>query len=309
MLIIVPHVNAYPTNPAAPNSPFFAKVWSLSGCDLNNGLDTAFDAQGNAYVVGDSSCSNGSQTFLLRYNSSGTLEWQRTWGPYFGGGLTVKTDSLDHVHVFARTITPENGYGTLLLTLDGSGTLLTAIQIEDSYLAQQMVLDTSGNEYVLEQGTPDGTPAHYANGSLAAFLRVVKINSTGGLVWQKSFRGSDTFNLVKGIGVDSSGDSYVTGCLDCSYDSHFNLEGGKLLILKLNSTGSLIYQKLYGTDLDMGYGVFIDPSDSPVITGAYRVGKALVMKLGSEGNLTWARTWSGIGPDAAISARADSLGD
>src|SRR2546427_1641109 len=309
MLIIVPHVNAYPTTPAAPNSPFFAKVWSLSGCDLNSGLDTAIDSQGNAYVVGNSYCSNGSQTFLLKYNSSGTLEWQRTWGPYFGGGTTVKIDSMDHVHVFSRIRAVDNYDKTLLLTLDGSGGLLTAFQIEDYYFGVQMVLDNSGNEYVLEQAAWDGTPVHYANGSLAPFFRVLKIDLTGGLVWQKSFRGSDTSNLAKGIAVDSSGDAYVTGCLDCSHDSRLNLEGGKLLILKLNSTGSLIYQKLYGTDLDMGYGVFIDPSDNPIITGTYHVGEALVMKLSAAGSLTWARTWSGIGPDAAMSARADSLGD
>ena len=309
ILFIVPHVNAYPTTPAAPSSPFFAKVWSLYGCDLNSGLDTAIDSQGNAYVVGDSSCANGSQTFLLKYNSSGTLEWQRTWGPYFGGGTTVKTDSMDHVHVFAKTITVDGGSATLLLTLDGSGTLLTATQIEDSYFGVQMVLDTSGNKYVLEQAAWGGTPVHYGNGSLAPFFRVLKINSTGELVWQKSFRGSDTFNLARGIAVDSSGDTYVTGCLDCNFDTHYILEGGKLLILKLNSTGSVIYQRAYGSDLDMGYGVFIDPSDNPIITGTYHVGEALVMKLSAAGRLTWARTWSGTGPDTAISAGADSLGD
>jgi len=61
-------------------------VWSRSITGNIRGKNCCFDSAGNIYFVGQGTNDPGQTLFILKYNSSGTLQWQRSW---FSSGRNI----------------------------------------------------------------------------------------------------------------------------------------------------------------------------------------------------------------------------
>jgi hypothetical protein len=130
-----------------------------------------------------------------------------------------------------------------------------------------VVLDSSGNIYVAGSGNSGwGSPVRPYTSNSDAF--VAKINSEGALVWN-TFLGDTGDDYGCGIGLDSSGNVYVTGYSSSSWFSPFRdfSSGNDAFAAKLSGEGELTWNTfLGGSSDDYGYGITLY-NNSVYVTG------------------------------------------
>ncbi|SVE51796.1 uncharacterized protein METZ01_LOCUS504650, partial [marine metagenome] len=178
-----------------------------------------------------------------------------------------------------------------------------------------------------------GTTNLTSNGGKDVF--VSKLDSSGDLVWAKSFGGTST---ESGYGaVDSSGNVYTTGTFRNTVDfdpgaGTANLTSNGIydvFVSKLDSSGNYVWAKSFGgTNSDVGRSVAVDSSGNVYTTGYFKstpgdfdpgsgtanltsngVHDVFVSKLDSSGNYVWAKSFGGSGHDYGHSVAVDSSGN
>jgi hypothetical protein len=294
----------------------WARTWGGSGRDVANGI--AVDGAGNVYVAGpfqytvdfdpdplttDTHISNNSSgannTFVSKFDSSGSFKWARTWGPSVAGGeaYSVAVDSSNNVYV---------------------------------------VGDFESTTSSLVDFNPWGAHDYHAShGFFDAFLS--KIDSNGTFVWAKTW-GGEGYDDGPAVAVDASGNVYVAG-MYASFNIDFDPAGGgavfpahdsgyvvDVFLSKFASDGTFRWVRTWGGQGadDVGGGVLIDRSSDVYVWGRYGSSNcdfnpwgiadihssngsvdAYVSKFDSSGTFQWARTWGSTGWDAAIGLVAD----
>ncbi|MFA5794913.1 MAG: fibronectin type III domain-containing protein [Candidatus Brocadiia bacterium] len=285
----------------------YAKTWGGAGTDTAYGSTT--DANGNVYLTGvtDSFGAGGQDVFLTKYNSSGVIQWQRSWGGVVTDtayALVVDAPS-GNIYVAGQT----NNFGSgnsdaVLLKYNSNGVL----QWQKTWggasndTAYAIGVDASGYIYMA------GNTASYGAGNGDAFL--VKFDSTGSLQWQKTWGGAAGSETTYGLTLNSTGDIYLTGST-ASYGA-----GGKdAFLLKFNNSGSLQGQKMWGgASDDTAYSIALDSSTQDIYlsgeTASTGTGSTdmFLVKLGSDGVVSWQRAWGGVSADLgyAVSVEPNS---
>ncbi len=201
--------------------------------------------------------------------------------------------------------------------------------------------DASGNSYSTGSfsGTVDfdpgaGTVNLTSVGDNDIF--VSKINSSGNLVWAKSF-GSSVYDVGIDIAVDASGNVYTTGNFSGTVDfdpgagtTMLSSSGGSdIFVSKLDANGNFLFARtMGGTTVDGGLSIAVDPLNNIYTTGAYS-GTAdmdpgagvfslsslkggndiFIVKLNSSGNFLWANTAGGGSADQGTAIAVDATGN
>ena len=254
---------------------------AASGGD-NSGNDhcvsVALDDSGNIYCAGFTSGALGetvgglSDAFVMKLNSSGTLQWVTQLGDTtlgFAGGdnsgqdycIGVAVDASGNVYCSGYTkgaLGEANGGGgnpdVFVMKLNSSGVLQWVTQLGDTTLGfvggdnsendycNSVALDDSGNIYCA--GYTLGALGEANGGSDDAF--VMKLNSSGTLQWVTQLGGTTTANggnnstedACKSIALDASGNIYCAGYTDGAL-GEANKGRDDAFIMKLNSSGTL----------------------------------------------------------------------
>lgn len=146
---------------------------------------------------------------------------------------------------------------------------------------------------------------------------VVKINASGAIQWQKSLGGTDD-ETAKAIFQTPDGGYVVAGNSE-SYDGDILGNRGKsdCWVVKLNSTGDILWKKNLGGSLvdganaiigtsDGGYALagYTDSNDGDVTAthgSGYPFFDFWVVKLSDTGTIQWQKTLGGSGYDSATS--------
>ena len=136
---------------------------------------------------------------------------------------------------------------------------------------------------------------------------VVKLNASGGIVWQKYFggTGSDYANSIQ----QTSDDGYiVAGTINNPTDkASENFNPYDAFVIKLNASGNIMWQKSFG---DSGWNTanFIQQtSDDGYIFAGYTLpsaadyNEAWIVKLNASGDIEWQKHLGGSGGDEANS--------
>ena len=136
---------------------------------------------------------------------------------------------------------------------------------------------------------------------------VVKLSSSGSIVWKKSFGGSGD-DFAKSIIQTSDGGYALAGYTNSTDGDVLGKHGNyDAWVIKLNSSGNIEWQKCLGGDsLDEAYSI-IQTSDGgyAIAGGTYGdvsgfhggLSDAWVIKLNSSGNLDWQKCLGGSGGD------------
>jgi len=134
---------------------------------------------------------------------------------------------------------------------------------------------------------------------------VLKLSSSGDIEWQQTFGGSrdDWASAVleaddEGFIIAASSDSWGAG------ESDF-------WIIKLNSSGSAVWQKIYSLNVNASLeSIYLTGDGGCIAAGQFNIGHTdlLVLKLNSAGIIEWRRYYGGVGDDWAKSIQQTGEG-
>lgn len=149
---------------------------------------------------------------------------------------------------------------------------------------------------------------------------IVKLNSTGNIVWQKTMGGS---NNDQAVAIQQTADGgYIVAALTQSNDGDVsgNHGGQDYWIVKLSSNGTILWQKTLGSSSfdkataiqqtsDSGY-IIVGEANFPDGDVSVNHGNVdyWVVKLNSNGNKVWEKSYGGSGEDHATDIRQTSDG-
>ena len=262
----------------------------------------------SGYIVAGYTASFGPSAdfWVLKLNSTGNIEWQKTYGGNgFDGcysGSNIK-QTLDDGYILAGY---SDSFGESMdfwvLKLSSTGTVQWQKTYGGDYSDQAFsVHQTSDEGYIVA-----GKTISFEDGNGGVWI--LKLDSSGVVQWQKTY-----------------GD--ITGP-DCAWDIQQTLDGGYIMVgeysvgagdydlwaLKLDNNGNITWGKAYGgADLDRAWAVQQTSDGGYIIAGrtdSYGAGRAdfWLLKLDSNGNITWERTFGGTDSDYAYSVNQTSDG-
>ncbi len=277
------------------------------GGSNNDDYDGAYSIQqtidGGYIVAGytNSFGSGGYDVYILKLNSNGTLIWQKT----FGGGLDDKAYSIqqttDGGYIVAGYTNSfgSGGYDVYVLKLNSDGSLawqktFGGIIDDGAYSIQQ----TTDGGYIVAGYTCSFGAGNYPD------VYVLKLNSDGSLAWQKTFGGNnyDDYDGAYSIQQTIDGGYIVVGYMSRG-----------VCVLKLNSDGSLAWQKifsgisLYSIQQTTDGGYIVAGMTSSYNLGSYS-NNVYIVKLDSNGESVWQKTFGGSTDDRAYSVQQTTDG-
>ena len=253
---------------------------SGNGSDDDEPYAITVDSQKNVYVTGFSE-SHGfgdKDALIAKFDSSGTLQWQRTLGGSGDDrGRGIAIDSSDNIY-----ITGQNANDGLIAKYNSSGAIQWQRSLTGGTTAGYSVaVDSSDNVYVCGRTTSGaGAP-----------LFIAKYNSSG-TVQGHRFLGVSSATNGYGVAIDGSDNVYVFG--DTDGDGAGDLD---MVIAKYNSSLSIQWQRTLGDSVkEEGYGCDVDSSGNVYITGQQSTSgtttSAIVAKYNTSGSIQWQRSLS-----------------
>lgn len=296
-------------------------VWakSVGGTGGDSPMAIAIDANSNVYITGgfvgtadfdpgpgvfNMTSAGQTDIYIAKYDASGNFVWAKgiIGGTWFDHGYGILVDGTGNVHVIgrfyyqggARDFDP--GPGTFFLTADWEDIFILKLDNDGNFIwakdignvlesrGHSIALDATGNVYTTGYflGTVDFDPGAgtfnltSVGGSTGWDIFYSKLDANGNFVWAKAMVNSTSTYYTDGyygrkIAVDASGNVYSSG--------------------RYSGT----------TDFDFGTGTFnLTPA------GGY---DAYLMKMSTDGDFVWAKSFGGTGYDEGFSLCLGTTGD
>jgi hypothetical protein len=207
------------------------------------------------------------------------------------GRSIIKTNDGGYaVTGYTNSYNPLNAYEMFIAKYDLNGTLIWNKNLDESYgyAYGHSIVQTSDGGYAVT-----GETNSRGNGSIDMFI--IKFNSNGDIVWTKTWHaigGINTNQIGRSIVQTSDGGYAVTG------ETNIVNSGGNMFIVKYDSNGNVIWNKIWGgVNYEVGNSIIQTSDGGYAIAGetgyGAGMGDALIVKYNSGGNLVWSRTLGG----------------
>ncbi|MFA6551337.1 MAG: hypothetical protein WCV41_02285 [Patescibacteria group bacterium] len=232
------------------------------------------------------------------------VEWDRAIGGTGNDQAYSVQQTFNGAYIIAGLTNSFNVgfYDVYLVKMDSEGSLLWAKTFGGAgYDQAYAVRQTSDNGYIVA-GVADSFGAGFAD------VYVIKTDTDGNLLWQKTFGGADS-DCAYAVQQTSDGGYIIAGLTDS-----FGAGKSDAYLVKTDTDGSPLWQKTFG-------GAGVDDADSVQQTsdGGYIVagktssfgaGKTdiYLFKTDAAGNLLWEKTFGGSDIDDANSVQQTSDG-
>lgn len=230
------------------------------------------DSSGNIYVCGTGGYSTYTVPVVIKYDSSGTIIWNRRLRTTSGGGFAgITIDSSENIYAVG---------GSYIVKYNSSGTIQWQKILSPSANLAKVVADSSGNIYATGNYSPSGN----------ADIIVLKFDSSGNISWQRTLTSSGNYpEDARGIAIDSSNNIYISGFGRTSTTTATI----DFLLAKYDSSGVLQWQRaLASANVDQGTNCAVDPSGNVYLCGFPGTTPQAFAKYNSSGTLQWQRALS-----------------
>ena len=227
-----------------------------SGSEIANGI--SIDSSSNVYIVGTTSSfgAGSSDIWVLKYNKTGDLQWNVTWGygsTDSGNDVILASDS--EVYVVGITRLPSaSDNDIILIKYDSDGNQLWNVTWggSDNEYGPYIAKDRFNNIYA----TGDVYSTEYRD----VFL--VKFDASGNQMWNNTWGGSSP-DSAYGITVGNKDNIWLTGGT-LSYGASKN----DVFLLKYNPSGNILWNCTWGNnESEIGRGIITDFSNNIIIGG------------------------------------------
>jgi hypothetical protein len=238
------------------------KTWAVNAI--------AIDSSGNVYALGGGYIASDFSLVLVKYNSSGTVQWERSvFSSPSGNGKGITIDTSDNVYVVGFM-----GNDPFIAKYNTSGSIqwqrVATSGSSGTYNA--VAVDTSGNVYAV---------GYYYYFGIAAYTPlVIKYDSSGSILWQEFLYTSNQM-IATGAVLDSSGNLYIS--------AYNNTDGW---LIKVDSSGAVVFNSRLSATTTTS--VCVDSSDNLYVCG-YNDGGGTTLpyvqfaKYNSSGTIQWQR--------------------
>jgi hypothetical protein len=264
-------------------------------------IDTAHSIQQTSdggYVVAGETFSYGSgkaDAYIIKLDSKGNMVWERMFGGKETDNAVFIEQISDGGYIVAGS-TQSFGSGkadAYVIKLNSKGNKVWEKTFGGKeWDNAQAIQETSDGGYILA-----GSTNSFGSGKGDAYI--IRLDGKGNKVWEKMFKGNDTAR-AHSIRQTSDG-GYIFAGTTYSFASG----GGEAYIVRLDSKGSKVWEKMFG---EKGRGVAHDIQQ--VSDGGYVVAgqlssvepdkvAAYIIKLDSKGNKVWDKKFEIKDLDAA----------
>ncbi len=281
----------------------------IGGSESDYILDIKQTNDGGFIGVGGSESNNGDATvnqgqsdyWVVKLTSTGVIQWQKSYGGTSDDVANSVIQTIDNNYLVSGSSQSANGdvlnhmgdYDYWILKLDGSGAIMW-----------QKSLGGTDSEFALDAvELPDGSivgggDSASTDGDINVFqhgIWVVKLSSTGEIIWQRSYGGADLDYLQKIVALNDGGFLIAGDSNSTTGDVTLNNGAEDFWLFKITAEGSIQWQKNYGGSEnehiksawptpDDGYIICgVTESNDGDISGAHGSDDGWVIKLGSAG--------------------------
>jgi len=333
--------------------------WEWAKSFKGSSYKTATDNEGNCYLTGgfngttiyfDSYMLNSfgaSDVFVVKYNSSGNVEWAYNYGSSFiESGQSIAVDDDGNCYITGSFSGPTITLGTTTFTNHGdvdfftikinqSGEILWANSFGGSGndMSTDISIDGIGNVFIT--GRYDSPEINIGADTLVSIeewdIFVMKFDPEGNVAWGSS-SGGEGVEYTSSICTDINGDGFIPGKFASPMyfignDTLFNPFGNEIFILKYDTEGNAVwYTNIASTSSSYGSGIDTDNSGNFYVTGYYN-GDSIsfddvtlintvdytfdiyIVKFDSLYNVVWAKNAGGTSIDGAYDISTDSYGN
>jgi len=260
------------------NASHSAEYWAKSYKEnTRSGANSIHQTSDGGYIVAGATTFDpaNSDFWVLKLDVNGDISWQKTYGGSGRDPAYSIQQTMDGGYIVAGAPLSFRNYW--VLKLDSAGDI-----------EWQKTYEGNGAAYSIQQ-TSDG--GYVVAGYIVAWYgRVIKLDSNGEVMWVTQLVGAK----FKSIQQTLDG-GYIVAGLTASFGAGSN----DFLVLKLDSGGTVSWQKTYG-----GSASDVPQSIQQTVDGGYIVAghsesfgagedDAWALKLDSAGNVEWQKTYGG----------------
>lgn len=262
--------------------------------------------------------------WVVKLDNSRNIQWQKTLGGsnfeelryaiqttdggYLLGGWSTSDISGDKSE---NTIGPYGGGDYWIVKLDATGNIQWQKTLggDSGEICTQILQTTDGGYFVVGNSTSGiyGNKTAPSRGSYDYW--VLKLDASGNTVWQESYGGSD-FDFINSAVQTSDGGYLLAGHSNSGISGNKTVDtkgGSDYWIVKINSTGSIQWQKSHGGTSEDYLRTVINTNDGGFfVSGTSNSGASAdktessrggydywVLKLNGSGDIQWQRTLGG----------------
>lgn len=266
---------------------------------LRSGNNIVTSGDGNLVIAGyNAMASKGYQAALVKVNATtGDTVWSKMYGGSYSDAFFNVTKSWKNDGGFAATGFSNRANGgspsMVVVTTDASGNQLKSASFGGSGNSEGIGIIPVDSGYLVAGFIQ-------TSGVADRDLYLVRIKDDMTVKWEKKIgaKSSNNYDRVNdaayGIVADPAGGYFLTGTLNGGY----NMEDGKIFLMKVSANGDSLWTKTYGTGF--GYSVVLTSDGGIAISGSIISGSnqdAFLLKTDKNGNLAWpaAKTFGGSG--------------
>lgn len=267
--------------------------FSSAGSYTSSGSKCALDNNGNLIVAAGFI---GGELVLTSYSPAGTTLWRYSYNVGLMNVEQLKTDFSGNIIIAGAAYLPITGGDSWIAKFSPVGSLLWQRSFSGTGNVQERF-----NSIDIDHDNSIYAGGNWATNNNDGFL--VKLDSSGNLIWDKIIGGTNALNggeEINSIMLSADSALYIVGTV-CNIGAGLDIH-----LEKLDLNGDTLWTKNItsaGSNLDFGEKMVLYPDSGVCIVGRIyttsSVWDLLAVKYDDNGNLLWTRTFSGTnaGPE------------